>query len=161
MHQPDPAHATIRNYNLRNSTKNVPLLRHKLTLRTQTYLRSSYPGCGRRRVAEDVSAFGQHRKFPPHARKTSGTQGTVVPSFHPKVTFRVERSDDRKCVCSQATTQRNLIKKTVCYIYSGAKLLNKHPEEVRSCETFVSLKRQSKSSGIWLATRSPIISCEY
>ena len=25
--------------------------------------------------AEDVSAFGQHRKFPPHARKTSGTQG--------------------------------------------------------------------------------------
>ena len=39
-------------------------------------------------------------------------------------------------------------KKTVCYIYSGAKLLNKHPEEVRSCETFVSLKRQSKSSGI-------------
>ena len=27
-------------------------------------------------TAEDVSAFGQHRKFPPHARKTSGTQGT-------------------------------------------------------------------------------------
>ena len=27
------------------------------------------------RTAEDVSAFGQHRKFPPHARKTSGTQG--------------------------------------------------------------------------------------
>ena len=26
-------------------------------------------------TAEDVSAFGQHRKFPPHARKTSGTQG--------------------------------------------------------------------------------------
>ena len=25
--------------------------------------------------AEDVSAFGQHRKFPPRARKTSGTQG--------------------------------------------------------------------------------------
>ena len=22
-----------------------------------------------------ASAFGQHRKFPPHARKTSGTQG--------------------------------------------------------------------------------------
>ena len=28
-----------------------------------------------RLTAEDVSAFGQHRKFPPHARKTSGTQG--------------------------------------------------------------------------------------
>ena len=43
-----------------------------------------YPGCQRLfkggfRVlgptAEDVSAFAQHRKFPPHARKTSGTQG--------------------------------------------------------------------------------------
>ena len=29
--------------------------------------------------AEDVSVFGQHRKFLPHARKTSGTQGT--PTF--------------------------------------------------------------------------------
>ena len=29
-------------------------------------------------TAEDVSAFGQHRKFPPRARKTSGTQGTAV-----------------------------------------------------------------------------------
>ena len=28
-----------------------------------------------RPTAEDVSAFGQHQKFPPHARKTSGTQG--------------------------------------------------------------------------------------
>ena len=26
---------------------------------------------------EDVSAFGQHRKFPPHARKTSVAQGRV------------------------------------------------------------------------------------
>ena len=26
-------------------------------------------------TAEDVSAFGQHRKFPSHERKTSGTQG--------------------------------------------------------------------------------------
>ena len=26
-------------------------------------------------TAEDVSAFGQHRKFPPHVRKTSGIQG--------------------------------------------------------------------------------------
>ena len=25
-------------------------------------------------MAEDVSAFGQHRKFPPHARITSGTR---------------------------------------------------------------------------------------
>ena len=29
-----------------------------------------------RPTAEDVSAFGQHRKFPPHARKISGTQGS-------------------------------------------------------------------------------------
>ena len=29
-----------------------------------------------RPAAEDVSAFGQQRKFPPHATKTSGTQGT-------------------------------------------------------------------------------------
>ena len=28
-----------------------------------------------RPTSEDVSAFGQHRKFPPQARKTSGTQG--------------------------------------------------------------------------------------
>ena len=28
-----------------------------------------------RPTAEDVSAVGQHRRFPPHARKTSGTQG--------------------------------------------------------------------------------------
>ena len=32
-----------------------------------------------RSTAEDVSAFGQHRKFPPHARKTSGTQGIWAP----------------------------------------------------------------------------------
>ena len=25
-----------------------------------------------------MSVFGQHRKFPPHARKTSGTQGSIV-----------------------------------------------------------------------------------
>ena len=30
-----------------------------------------------RSTAEEVSAFGQHRKFPPHARKTSGTQGSA------------------------------------------------------------------------------------
>ena len=29
-------------------------------------------------TAEDVSAFGQHRKFPPHERKTSGTQGRQI-----------------------------------------------------------------------------------
>ena len=57
----------------------------------------TYPGCQRlfqrgfrflsslygdprlRPTAEDVLAFGQHRKFPPHARKTSGTQGNPNP----------------------------------------------------------------------------------
>ena len=29
-------------------------------------------------TAEVVSAFGQHRKFPPHARKASGTQGKDI-----------------------------------------------------------------------------------
>ena len=29
-------------------------------------------------MAEDVLAFGQHRKFPPHARKTYGTQGSSL-----------------------------------------------------------------------------------
>ena len=32
-------------------------------------------------TAEDVSAFGQHRKFSPQARKTSGTQGIGLPSW--------------------------------------------------------------------------------
>ena len=31
-----------------------------------------------RPMAEDVSAFGQHRKFLPHARKTYGTQGSSL-----------------------------------------------------------------------------------
>ena len=34
-----------------------------------------------RPTAEDVSAIGQHRKFPPHARKNSGTQGNVCLVF--------------------------------------------------------------------------------
>ena len=29
-------------------------------------------------TAQDVSAFGKHRKFPPHARKTIGTQGNAL-----------------------------------------------------------------------------------
>ena len=29
-------------------------------------------------ICQDVSAFGRHRRFPPHARKTSGTQGTLT-----------------------------------------------------------------------------------
>ena len=33
-----------------------------------------------RPTAEDVSAFGEHRKFPLHARKTSGTQGNKIKS---------------------------------------------------------------------------------
>ena len=32
-----------------------------------------------RPTAENVSAFGKHRKFPPHASKTSGTQGNLWP----------------------------------------------------------------------------------
>ena len=43
----------------------------------------AYPGClffsRLRPTAEEVSAFGQHRNFPPHARKTSGTQGNSCP----------------------------------------------------------------------------------
>ena len=36
---------------------------------------------GIRPTAEDVSAFSQHRNFPLHARKTSGTQGKVERAF--------------------------------------------------------------------------------
>ena len=48
------------------------------------FLSSLYsdPRVGRswlRPTAEEVSAFGQHPKFPPHARKTSGTQGNPQP----------------------------------------------------------------------------------
>ena len=32
-----------------------------------------------RPTAENVSTFGKHRKFPPHPRKTSGTQGNLWP----------------------------------------------------------------------------------
>ena len=38
-------------------------------------------------TAEDVLAFGQHRKFPPHARKTSGTQGTALDAPKHDITF--------------------------------------------------------------------------
>ena len=48
------------------------------------FLSSLYSGFSRLRRSwlrltakfEDVSAFGQHRKFPPHAKKTSGTEGS-------------------------------------------------------------------------------------
>ena len=38
---------------------------------------SAVSGFWLRPTAEDVSAFGQHRKFPLHARKTSDTQGNL------------------------------------------------------------------------------------
>ena len=43
------------------------------------FFTDTYPRCQRlfwlRATAEDVLAFSPHRKFPPHERKTSGTQG--------------------------------------------------------------------------------------
>ena len=55
------------------------------------------PRHGRRRVA-----FGQHRKFPPHARKTSGTQGSINwvsvqknLGQHPLGTKQTARSNER------------------------------------------------------------------
>ena len=36
-------------------------------------------------TAEDVSAFGQHRKFPPHPRKTSDTQGSRLLSYQQEI----------------------------------------------------------------------------
>ena len=43
-----------------------------------------------RLTAEDVStsAFGQHRKFPPHARKTPGTQGNSARKSEQMKNFR-------------------------------------------------------------------------
>ena len=40
-----------------------------------------------------VSGFGQHRKFPPHARKTSGTQGT---SFQVGKNFENRKKHQRR-----------------------------------------------------------------
>ena len=48
-------------------------------------------------VSEDVSAFGQHRKFRPHARKTSGTQGTWVQDRSLKKTRPSVRGDSIYC----------------------------------------------------------------
>ena len=45
---------------------------------------SAVSGFWLRPTAENVSTFGQHRKFPPHARKTSGTQGRKLTSTIPK-----------------------------------------------------------------------------
>ena len=42
-----------------------------------------------RPTTEDVSAFGQHRKFPPQARKTSGTQGTKNVLQPIKITIQI------------------------------------------------------------------------
>ena len=55
-----------------------------------------------RPTAEDVSAFGQHLNFPPHARKTSGTQGrrmqqTSVSNF--KGTRKKVTNIERKKSC--------------------------------------------------------------
>ena len=57
-----------------------------------------------RPTAEDVLAFGQHRKFPPHARKTSGTQGRAI--LTPKRNWK-------QCLCKIWGSQTKSI--MVCY----------------------------------------------
>ena len=44
-------------------------------------------------TAEDVSAFGRHRKFPPQARKSSGTQGITNDAL------RKESVNNHRCQC--------------------------------------------------------------
>ena len=46
-----------------------------------------------RPTAEDVSAFGRHRKFPPQARKSSGTQGITNDAL------REESVNNHRCQC--------------------------------------------------------------
>ena len=48
---------------------------------------------------EDVSAFGQHRKFRPHARKTSGTQGKC------STVFNRLKADTHEGFCSRSMLQ--------------------------------------------------------
>ena len=52
--------------------------------------------------AEDVSAFGKHRKFTPHARKTCGTQGRVLDSER----FFNELSAHKNSLCSSSKLRK-------------------------------------------------------
>ena len=54
-------------------------------------------------TAEDVSAFGQQRKFPPYARKTSGTQVIVSTECEFICSIRVSA----KCDCQTQILQMN------------------------------------------------------
>ena len=69
-----------------------------------------------RPTAEDVSAFGQHRKFPPHARKTTGTEGKgVLRTAIYNDILNLKRHDNIK---SLKTRTKNKVK--TCWIYSSA-----------------------------------------
>ena len=60
-----------------------------------------------RPTAEDVSAFGQHRKFPPYARKTSGAQGiphSALVSKHKGMRLKVRWTISYKSLYSQTST---------------------------------------------------------
>jgi len=52
-----------------------------------------------------ASAFGQHRKFPPHARKTSGTQGTPT----------VTQGDTRYARPIYSLSYRSIVWSLLCY----------------------------------------------
>ena len=52
--------------------------------------------------AEDVSAFGKHRKFTPHARKTCGTQGRVLDSER----FFNKLSAHKNSLCSSSKLRK-------------------------------------------------------
>ena len=60
-----------------------------------------------RPTTEDVSAFGQHRKFPPYARKTSGAQGiphSALVSKHKGIRLRVRWTISYKPLYSWTST---------------------------------------------------------
>ena len=62
----------------------------------------------------DVSAFGQHRKFPPHARKTSGTQGRRLHTKLYKGTWNVS-ANNSETVGHKDLRLGQIVKKLVFY----------------------------------------------
>ena len=85
-----------------------------------------------RPTAEDVSAFGQHWKLPPHARKTSGTQGIMM-AMTRRTAKRYQvrlAKQQRFFVHFFAVTRIQTIKKwlkfvTMCKIFDGKKAKSK------------------------------------
>ena len=74
--------------NLKRDAKDLSRDLQRLEVRGKLGSKTLYCSDPREKpTAADLSAFGQHRKFPPRARKTSGTQGNDV-----------HLSDSKRCI---------------------------------------------------------------